>query len=225
MLLLAILVLQNTQAAPDIGFSGEFPANKVFSSKDFAQIDLAQYVKGTFDVTLKTTPPEWEENLRLTKPLTDLFIDPPTMLVDRDCRNIIHLNSKRDFLMLCGNNGFNVVYINVNNIDLSIESTKRLSIKADPLTQELSIARCHSMAYSQLSENGYVVCESSVPKGKSSTIAPKLYFISFSLTTEGIEVKSVYTREQSYATKLHGDLVLIVHSEKKQGSSDFVDSL
>jgi hypothetical protein len=148
-LILASVVLhQSAMAAPEIKFTGEFPQDKVYASKDYAQLDLAQYVNGTFDVTLKTTPPGWEENLRLTKPLTDLFVDPPARLVDRDCRNVIHINQKRDFLMMCGNNGFNIIYINVNNVNLAIESTSRLSIKADPMTQELSINKCHGMAFS-----------------------------------------------------------------------------
>lgn len=116
-------MVSGASQAPEIKFNGEFPANKIYTSKDFVQLDLAQYVKGTFDVALKITPPEWEDNLRLTKPLTDLFVEPPTPLVDRDCKNIIHLNQKRDFLMLCGNSGFNIIYINVNNVNLAIEST------------------------------------------------------------------------------------------------------
>lgn len=64
-----------------------------------------------------------------------------------------------------------------------------------------------------------------MPKGKETTIAPQLYFIAFTVSAEGVQVQSVYTRQQEIATKLSGELALIVHSEKKQDGSSYTDSL
>lgn len=218
-----LLLTINASSRSDIKFKADFPDNKVFTSKDTFSLDLSHYIEGTFDVKIQTDK-SFENNIIFKNPLSDIS-KPGDPLSDRDCRNIEHIEKKRDFLMLCGNNGFNLLYMNVNDINQNLDGTFRMNIKRDSMTQDLSIKKCHTLGIGQKSLNGFIVCESSIPKGQEKNIQPDLYLMALSLKGQ-VKVTSVKIIKQTKEQRLNGELDLLIHSTIKkdqQGKESALD--
>ena len=82
---------------PKFQWKQDLPSGQFFNQKDVLRVDLADYVKGGFDVTVDDS--DFKENIDITLPLDSLDDESQArQLVDRNCREMKHINKTRNFI-------------------------------------------------------------------------------------------------------------------------------
>lgn len=157
MLLLALVLCAGTAIAqkPDPNppaFIQDFPMYRGFNLEDSVQIDLAKFVKNTFQVDA-IVDPKVQGQIDVT--ITDVFApeqrDLEFEMFGVDCKYTVESKPNYAYVMLCGQSGLNVAWIGYdkNNLDVQPENQKIQNILMLPQLSNESITKCKNVQIGQ----------------------------------------------------------------------------
>lgn len=130
-ILLSVVVCCLAQNNPlwNPGFSDkEFTDGAVFAANDKVVFDMSDYLKNTYELESIQVEPEGLLNYYQIKP-NDQTASNVFTTDERDCTKSTLLSHAMDFVMLCGNDGMNLVRIDYDRSLLKAELFFRYQIR------------------------------------------------------------------------------------------------